>query len=111
MVERGLARVFGVYRTSPDGLSRDDYRDHLKDAELCAAAERVGARAYTDRSAIRSQRAEGRQEQAELDLAAGRAPPTEMLDINTVARDELMRIPGIGDHFANLIIEHRPYEG
>lgn len=21
-----------------------------------------------------------------------------------------MRIPGIGEHFANLIIEHRPYE-
>ena len=110
LVERGLARAFGVYRSSPDGLSRDDYRDHLKDAELCAAAEGAGAWAYTDWEAIRDQRAEQRQEQAQLDAATGRAPPTEMLDVNTAARDELMRIPGIGEHFANLIIEHRPYD-
>jgi hypothetical protein len=110
LVERGLARAFGVYRSSPDGLSRDDYRDHLKDAELCAVAERAGAWAYTHWTAIREQRAEQRQEQAELDAATGRAPPTEILDINTAARDELMRIPGIGEHSANLIIEHRPYE-
>mgnify|MGYP006290206289 FL=1 len=42
------------------------------------------------------------------DLAAVLAPPTEMLDINTAARDELLRIPGIGEHLANLLIEHRP---
>jgi DNA uptake protein ComE-like DNA-binding protein len=30
------------------------------------------------------------------------------MDINTAARDELMRIPGIGEHCANLIIENRP---
>jgi DNA uptake protein ComE-like DNA-binding protein len=30
------------------------------------------------------------------------------LGINTAARDEFMRIPGIGQHFANLIIGRRP---
>ncbi len=109
LVERGLARAYGVYRGTPAGLSRDDYRDQLKDAELCAAAERTGAWAYTDWTAIRAQRAEQRQEETELDLATGKAPPTEPLDVNRAARDELMRIPGIGEHFANAIIERRPY--
>jgi competence ComEA-like helix-hairpin-helix protein len=40
---------------------------------------------------------------AVVDTAAG------ALDINTAARDDLMRIPGIGEHYANAIIEHRPY--
>ena len=109
LVERGLARAFGVYRSSPDGLSRDDYREHLKDTELRAAAQRAGAWAYTDWDALPSQRAEQRREDGELALATGKARPTEPLDINTAARDELMRIPGIGEHFANAIIEHRPY--
>jgi len=110
LIEKGLARAYGVYRSSPDLMSRDAYREHLKDAEFCAAAERVGAWAFTDWAKLRGERADQRQEDNELDIATGSAAPTEALDINTAARDDLMRIPGIGEHFANLIIENRPYD-
>jgi competence protein ComEA len=109
LVERGLARAFGVYRGTPEGLDRDDYREQLKDAELRAAAQRKGAWAYTDWDEIGEQRRQQRLEDREFDLATGRSAPAGPLDINTAARDDLMRIPGIGEHFANAIIEHRPY--
>jgi len=32
-----------------------------------------------------------------------------MLDPNTASRDDLMRLPGVGETLANRIIEHRPY--
>ena len=109
LISEGLARAYGVYRASPQGRSRDDYREHLKDVELRAAARRQGARAYTHWDRLITQRDEERREESELNAAAGRAPPTGTLNINTAARDELMRIPGIGEHFANAIIENRPY--
>jgi competence ComEA-like helix-hairpin-helix protein len=109
LVGSGLARAYGVYRTTPDGLSRDDYRERLQDVELRAAAGRQGAWAYTDWDRLPAQREDQRREDRELDAATGKAPPTRPLDINTAARDELMRIPGIGEHFANAIIENRPY--
>lgn len=109
LVERGLARAFGVYRGTPEGLSRDDYREQLKDAELYAAAERKGAWTYTDWDEIGEQRRQQRLEDREIDLATGKSAPAGPLDINTAARDDLMRIPGIGEHYANAIIEHRPY--
>jgi len=33
-----------------------------------------------------------------------------LLDPNTAARDDLLRLPGIGELMANRIIESRPYE-
>lgn len=109
LVGRGLARAYGVYRSTPDGLSRDDYRERLQDIELWAAAGRHGAWAHTDWDALLAQRDEQRRLDQEDAIATGTAPPSEPLDVNTAARDELMRIPGIGEHFANAIIEHRPY--
>jgi endonuclease YncB( thermonuclease family) len=109
LVSRGLARAFGVYRSSPDGQSRDDYRDALKDAELVAARRGRSIWAYTDWDAVAAQRSQQRREDAETRIATGTAPPTRALDLNSAARDQLMRIPGIGEHYANAIIENRPY--
>jgi endonuclease YncB( thermonuclease family) len=109
LVEQGLARAFGVYRSTPDGQSRDDYRDALKDAELVAARKGRGIWAYTDWDAVADERSAQRREEAEHRLATGTAPPARAMDLNSAARDELMRIPGIGEHYANAIIEHRPY--
>jgi endonuclease YncB( thermonuclease family) len=109
LVSRGLARAFGVYRGAPDGRSRDEYREALKDAELIAASARRGVWAYTDWDALAAQRSEQRHEDAEIDAALGRAPPPEKMDLNTAARDMLMRIPQVGEVRANRIIEGRPY--
>jgi competence protein ComEA len=109
LVQRGLARAHGVSRTTPDGTSRNDYRQRLQDTEFCAAAGREGAWVYTDWQRLITERDQQRQEDRDDELATGKAPPTAPLDLNTAARDELMRIPGIGEHFANAIIENRPY--
>ncbi len=109
LVGSGLARAFGVYRGSPDGGSRDEYREALKDAELIAASARRGVWAYTDWDALGAQRSEQRREEAEIDAALGRSPPPEKMDLNIAARDMLMRIPQIGEVRANRIIEGRPY--
>lgn len=109
LVGRGLARAYGVYRGAPNGLSRDDYRERLKDMELWAAAGRHGAWAHTDWDQLLAQREEQRRLDNEIAIATDTALPAEPLDINTAARDALMRIPGIGEHFANAIIENRPY--
>jgi competence protein ComEA len=111
LVQLGLARAFGVYRGSPDGQSRDDYREALKDIELVAASQRRGIWANTDWEVLSEQRSEVRKEKAEAALATDQvqAPPEQALDINTAARDELMRIPGIGEVYANAIVENRSY--
>lgn len=109
LVGIGLARAFGVYRGSPDGLSRDDYREALRDAELLAAGKRLGVWAYTDWDRIVAERNTERVEETELRIATGRSEPTGTLDPNTAARDALMRIPGVGEITANAIIEGRPY--
>ena len=53
-----------------------------------------------------------REEEAELSLSTSSSPlkAKEKININTAARDELMRLPGIGEVLANRIIERRPFE-
>ncbi len=109
LVERGLARAFGVYRSTPDGQSRTDYIEQLKDAELVAASRGRGAWQFTDWDKLQNQRLAQRLEERDLEIAMGTAPPSQPLDPNTAARDELMTIPGIGEVTANRIIEQRPF--
>jgi len=109
LVLEGLARAFGVYRGTPDGLSQDDYREQLKDAELVAARKGRGVWEFTDWDALPEERRVQRQEDAETQIALGTAPPTDPVNVNHATRGELMRIPGIGEVTANRIIEGRPY--
>jgi DNA uptake protein ComE-like DNA-binding protein len=78
--------------------------------ELVAASARRGAWAYTDWNALAVERSEQRQEDAEIDAVLGRSPPAEKIDINTAARDLLMRLPQVGEVRANRIIEAGPTE-
>lgn len=113
LVRLGLARAHGVSRTTPDGVSRDDYRDSLQDLELQAARRGRGIWKHTNWDTLPEERRAERLEEAEEAMATGTAPELPdgfQLNPNTAARDELMRLPGVGEVIANRIIEHRPYK-
>lgn len=110
LVRRGLARAFGLYRSTPDGLHRKEYEERLKDAELVAARGGLGAWAHTNWEELPDERQAERREEAEDAIAMGRTLPTEPLSINRASAEELARIPGIGDVLAQRIIAARPFE-
>jgi DNA uptake protein ComE-like DNA-binding protein len=43
--------------------------------------------------------------------AASAKQKTELIDINSANKQELMTLPGIGDAYAQKIIDNRPYRG
>ncbi|HYN77486.1 MAG TPA: thermonuclease family protein, partial [Lamprocystis sp. (in: g-proteobacteria)] len=90
LVSAGQARAFGVYRASPQGLRLEDYRDALRDSELCAASQHKGIWSYTDWAALAEERRAARVEESEIRVATGQALPTQLVDINAASRDELM---------------------
>jgi competence protein ComEA len=112
LIRRGLARAFGVYRETPEGKVSNDYRAFLQDVELQASKRGAGAWAKTNWDKLPDERQAERQENAELALAAGEAKlaPGDKINPNTAARDELMKLPGVGEVTANRIISGRPYK-
>jgi competence protein ComEA len=112
LVEEGLARAFGVYRETPDGRTASEYREALRDLELQAAKRSLGIWAKTNWEKLPAERGRQRAEEAELGLAAGKLETAKnlVLDPNTAARDDLLKLPGVGEMMANRIIEGRPYE-
>lgn len=111
LVSRGLARAFGVSRSTLAGESADDYRAMLGDLELRAAAAGTGIWAHTDWDSLPVERQLERDEERELQVALGNGelPDGFTVEINSAPRGELMRLPGIGETLANRIIEKRPY--
>ncbi|MDF3129425.1 helix-hairpin-helix domain-containing protein [Kiritimatiellaeota bacterium B1221] len=110
LVANGLARAHGVVRSTPEGQNHEDYREQLKDAELIAARKSKGAWAYTDWESLPTERRAQRQDDLEEKIALGTQIATTPVDPNTASRDELMRIPGIGEVTALAIVEGRPYQ-
>jgi competence protein ComEA len=109
LVREGLARAFGVYRSTPDGMTHHDYRELLRDAELVAARKGRGIWAFTDWETFSEERRDQRREDLEFQVAMGRAAPTERVNLNTAEKQELVRIPGVGEVTAAAIVEARPF--
>ena len=111
LVAKGLARAFGVSRSTLADESADDYREMLADLELRAAAAGAGIWAHTDWDSLPVERQLERDEERELEVALGKGevPAGFTVEINSAPRSELTRLPGIGETLANRIIEKRPY--
>jgi competence protein ComEA len=111
LVSAGLARAYGVGRTTLAGDSAEEYRETLADLELRAAKRGAGIWAHTDWNALPAERRQERDEERELGAAvdATGPPPGYVVEINSASREDLMRLPRVGEALANRIIEGRPY--
>ena len=112
LIAKGLARAFGVFRQRPDGTAADEWREQLRDLEVIAMKRGLGAWALTDWDRLPTERRAAREEEAELVSVQGtgsKRPPAEVIDINTASRDEILKLPGVGEVTALRIIEGRPY--
>lgn len=109
LVRAGLARAYGVYADGPGDRTKEEYRETLADVELQAAKRGAGVWAATNWDKLPGERHAQRAEEQDSKIAQGQAglPDNFRLNPNLAARDELMKLPGIGEKFANLIIETR----
>jgi len=109
LVQQGLARSQGIISTMPDGTSVVEARGMLEDWELQALKKGRGIWAKTDWEKLPDERQLLRKEIAEAKIAKDQNGPGPDLKINPnkAAKNELMKLPGIGEEMANLIIEAR----
>jgi endonuclease YncB( thermonuclease family) len=109
LVKRGLARVFGVYDEGPEERSAAAYQKTLVDLELQAAKRGLGIWSKTNWDKLPVEREAQRKDDDEANLAIGnnKLKPGDKINPNEAARDELMKLPGIGEEMANRIIEAR----
>ncbi len=111
LVSIGLARAFGVYRSTFDERSAEEYRAYMKDLELRAATSKKGIWAKTNWDTLPEERRVQRQEDEELQAAIGNAKVDvgEKIDPNRAPQSDLMKLPGVGEVMAKRIIQARPY--
>lgn len=112
LVKSGLARAHGVYADGPDPRTAEEYEKQLDDLELQASKLGTGIWAKTDWVKLPAERQAQREDDIQINLALGKqTPPAEFkLNPNTAARDELMKLPGVGEEIANRIIQKQPYQ-
>ena len=114
LVKNGLARAYGMGRKTPDGIPRDEMIERLRDLETSAMLKRVGIWSESDPERIAEFRARQRSENQELKDIQSQVKKDRfsggLLDLNTVSKEKLMFIKGIGPVLAERIIAGRPYK-
>ncbi len=105
LVSEGLARAFGVVRSTWEGLTREEYYERLKDLELISARQGKGAWAHTVWEQLPEERRLERNEELELSITAPLLDRS--VNPNTATRDQLDLLPGVGEALANRIVEAR----
>ena len=114
LVKNGLARTHGIGRKTPDGVSRDEMIERLRDLEISAMLKRVGIWSGSNPDRIVELRAKQRSEESELQEIQSQVTkaksPQGLLDLNTATERELQSIKGIGPVLAKRIIAGRPYK-
>ena len=113
LVKNGFARTHGTGRKTPDGVSRDEMIERLRDFEILAMLKRMGIWSESDPDRIAELRAKQRSEEQELKELQSQVnkaqSPQSLLDLNTATEKELQYIKGIGPVLAERIIAGRPY--
>ena len=113
LVKNGFARTHGIGRQTPDGISRDEAIERLRDFETSAMLKRVGIWSESDPDRIAEFRVKQRSEDQELKELQSQVEkpqsPQSALDLNTASKKELQSIKGIGPVLAERILAGRPY--
>ena len=114
LVKNGFARTHGIGRETPDGVSRAEMIERLRDFEISAILKRVGIWSESDPDRIAELRAKQRSEEQELKELQSQVKKAKssdgLIDLNTASKEELMSINGISPNLAERIIAGRPYK-
>jgi competence ComEA-like helix-hairpin-helix protein len=112
LVKNGFARVRGIGKKLPDGTSRAEYIERLKDLEVAAMLKRAGIWQKSNSDRIVDLRAEQRKEDNQLKAIQTNINKNNFItiDLNNAEKDEIMKIKGIGSILAERILAGRPYK-
>jgi competence protein ComEA len=112
LVKAGLARTFGVFADGPGDRTAKEYEKTLNDLEFQAAKRGLGAWSVTNWDRLPIERKTQREDdnESELSIDNNKLKPGETIDINKAARDELIKLPGVGEEIANRIMGRQNYK-
>ncbi|HDH06494.1 MAG TPA: hypothetical protein ENH01_12460 [Nitrospirae bacterium] len=113
LVKNGVARTRGIGRKTPNGITRNEMVERLRDLETSAMLKRIGIWSESNPERIAELRAKQRSEEEELQEIQNQVEkaksPEGLFDLNTATEKELQSIKGIGPVLAARIIAGRPY--